>query len=402
MDHLQFPCFLGKRVHLGVSGSIAAFRALELLRLLGGIEIQVSAALTQAAQQFVTPLSFEALGASPVQRGMFQGEDPFQHLEPSHVSHCMAIAPATADTIARLAHGMASDLLSCQALAFRGPLVVAPAMNPAMWAAPATMENWKKLLDRGVIGIEPESGEAACGDTGRGRLARLESILAEILKALAPKDLDGKKILITFGPTREWFDSVRYWTNPSTGRMGACLAAAAWMRGASVTAVCGPNAFWLPESVKRIDVESASQMHLACQDVWPEMDAGCLCAAVADYRPTPCPDPKFKKRNAPDGFELKFTPNPDILKSLGKKKRSDQMLVGFAAEAVDLLDNAAAKLESKNLDMIVANQVGRSDSGFAAATNAITLLDRAGRRETWPVLPKTEAAWRIWDALLQL
>jgi phosphopantothenoylcysteine decarboxylase/phosphopantothenate--cysteine ligase len=333
---------------------------------------------------------------------MFEPGDTFGHLAPGRDADCLLIAPATADLLARMAHGLASDMLACQALAFQGPVVVAPAMNPAMWAAPATQDNWRTLLHRGVVGVPPERGEAACGDTGRGRLARLEAVLAPTLRTLAPNDLEGRKILITLGPTREWFDSARYWSNPSTGRMGACLAMAAWLRSAEVTAVCGPHDFWLPDGIRRIDVDTAVQMDEVCRDLWPDMDAGCLTAAVADYRPEPCAQAKLKKRDAPDGFDLRFTPNPDILQGLGRNKKTGQVLVGFAAEAQNLEDNAAAKLESKNLDMIAANRVGGADSGFAAPTNEILLLDRAGRRERWPVLPKTEAAWRIWDALLQL
>ena len=400
---LSFTGFLGSRVHLGVTGSIAAYKALDLLRLLLGAGCSVSATLTASAQRFVTPLSFRSLGADPVYAGMFEeGESPFGHLGPGKTAQAMVIAPASANTLARLANGLADDMLSCQALAFPGPLVLAPAMNPAMWAAPATRENWARLLARGVIGVEPEAGPVACGDQGKGRLAALPEIHAAVLRALSPQDLAGKRVLVTLGPTRESWDPVRFWSNASSGLMGACLAVAAWLRGAEVTAVAGPVDLELPRGIRRVDVTTAAQMHAACLDLWPDMDIGCLTAAVSDFRPEPFGDKKFKKDKAKDGLSVQFLANPDILKDLGSRKKKGQTLIGFAAETSDLAPQAKAKLKAKNLDLVVANRVDRPDSGFGGPLNTVCVLDRQGRLEHWPALPKTEVAWRVWDLHLQL
>ena len=400
--HLEFTNFLGRRAHLGVSGSVAAYKALELLRLLVGVGVQTSATLTSGAERFVSRLSFEALGASPVYGAMFdEASGTFGHLEPGQRDHAMIVAPATANTLAKLAHGLADDMLSCQALAFPGPLVVAPAMNPRMWNAAATRENWAALKRRGVVCIEPDSGDMACGEEGKGRFPELEIVYLEALRALTDQDLAGRKILLTVGPTREFFDCVRFWSNPSSGTMGAALAVAAWLRGAEVTAVCGPMDRWLPDVITRVDVGTAEEMHQAALDLFGACDWACCTAAVADFRPTPLADGgKFKK--AGGGLSVDFKPNPDVLQAMGREKAKGQRLAGFAAEAVDLEANAKDKLGRKNLDLIVANDVTCACSGFQAPTNCVLVLDALGRQESWPVLPKTEVAWRIWDWMLAL
>lgn len=408
--HLRFTNFLGKRLHLGVCGSIAAYKALDVLRQLTASGASVSATLTAAAQRFVTPLSFEALGADPVHGGMWQGSAEgrsFGHLEPGQGADAMVIAPATANTLAKLAHGLADDMLSCQALAFAGPLVVAPAMNPLLWQAAATRENWERLKARGVVALEPGVGAMACGDTGQGRLPEVREIVLAALRAATTPDMAGRRVLVNLGPTREAWDAVRVWTNGSTGIMGGAVAMAAWLRGAEVTAVCGPagsaGEIWLPgasqgcEGIERIDVISAREMHDACLDLWPDMDMACLTAAVADFRPEPYGDRKFKKAAANQGFSIAFQPNPDILRHMGQAKASGQYLIGFAAETDDLEAGAKAKLAAKNLDMVVANQLDAPGSGFAVPTNQVLVLTAEGRREVWPELPKTEVAWRIWD-----
>jgi len=226
--HLAFPIHHGTRIHIGVTGSVAAYKALELLRMFQELELVVSATLTEAATRFITPLSFEALGASHVGSAMWSGPDSaFGHLEPAQEASCMVIAPATANFLAKITHGIADDLLSTQALAFLGPLVVAPAMNPRLWQASATQANVDTLLARGVNFVGPACGAMACKESGKGRLASLESIVASVLKALTKQDLSGRKVLVTLGPTREFFDPARYWSNPSTGLMGGCLAMAA-------------------------------------------------------------------------------------------------------------------------------------------------------------------------------
>jgi len=400
--HFRFAGFLGRRVHLGVTGSIAAFRALELLRLLLAADLSVSATLTDAGGRFVTPLSFEALGASPVYGPMFGSETgtdgAFGHLEPGQAAHALVIAPATANILAKLAHGIADDMLSCQALAFPGPRIVAPAMNPHMWQAPATRRNWDILADLGFIRVEPDAGEVACGDTGAGRLAPLHEILTAVLRAVSPQDLAGRRVLVTLGPTREPWDGVRFWSNPSSGVMGACMAMAAHLRGAEVTVVAGPVDLVFPSGITVIPVQTALEMHTACTDLWPAMDIGCATAAVADFRPEPHGPGKFKKSGA-ESPKVAFLPNPDILKSLGECKRPDQRLIGFAAETGDPRGEAARKLKAKRLDLIAANDVSRQGSGFCSPTNEMYVLDADGRAESWPVLPKPEVAWRLWDHL---
>jgi phosphopantothenoylcysteine decarboxylase/phosphopantothenate--cysteine ligase len=396
-EHYQFDTFHGKRIHLGVTGSIAAYKALDLTRAFLRMNIQVGVTLTESARKFVTGLTFGALGADPLFTDMFTEGMNFDHLEPA-VADAFVVAPATANIIAKMAHGLADDLLSCQLLAYPGPVIVAPAMNPRMWDAPATRHNWAVLGERGVRRIEPVCGNVACGDTGQGRLAPLEDIFFLTLAALSPQDMKGKKVMLTLGPTREYFDRARFWSNPSTGTMGACLAVCAAMRGAEVTAVTGPVDIALPPMIRRISVGTAREMFEAASDVFPSHDIGCFTAAVADFRPPACPTGKFKKGGAP--LSLTFEPNPDILATLSAGKRPGQVTIGFAAEAQDLEQNAASKLARKNLDLIVANPIDEAGAGFAASTNRVLLLDRSGRKESWPQLPKTEIAWRIWDWIL--
>jgi phosphopantothenoylcysteine decarboxylase / phosphopantothenate---cysteine ligase len=392
--HYQFDTFHGKRIHLGVTGSIAAYKALDLTRAFLHLHLQVGATLTESARKFVTELSFAALGADPLYTNMFAGAANFDHLEPS-VAEVFIVAPATANIVAKMAHGIADDLLSCQLLAYPGPILVAPAMNPRMWNAPATRDNWNILGQRGVVRIEPECGSVACGDTGQGRLASLDEIFIRTLAALSPQDLRGKKIMLTLGPTREYFDKARFWSNPSTGIMGACLAVAAALRGAEVTAITGPIDVALPSMIQRIPVVTAREMFEAAADIFPSQDIGCFAAAVADFRPPACPTGKYKKGGEP--LSLTFEPNPDILATLSTAKKSWQRSIGFAAESQDLESNAQNKLQRKNLDLIVANPIDEPGAGFASSTNRVVVMDRHGRQEAWPQLPKTEVAWRIWD-----
>jgi phosphopantothenoylcysteine decarboxylase/phosphopantothenate--cysteine ligase len=392
--HYLFDTFHGKRIHLGVTGSIAAYKALDLTRAFLHLHLQVGVTLTESARKFVTGLSFGALGADPLYTDMFADGVNFDHLEPS-VADAFLVAPATANMIAKMSCGIADDLLSCQLLAYSGPVLVAPAMNPRMWDAPATRRNWDILGERGVTRIEPECGNVACGDTGQGRLAPLEEIFIRTLAALSPQDLRGKKIMITLGPTREYFDKARFWSNPSSGIMGASLAVAAALRGAEVTAITGPVDIALPSMIKRIPVGTARDMFDAAQDIFPSQDIGCFTAAVADFRPPACTTGKFKKSG--ETLNLTFEPNPDILATLSTSKKPDQQTIGFAAEAQDLEKNAALKLSKKNLDLLVANPIDEAGAGFASSTNRVLVMDRHGRQEAWPQLPKTEIAWRIWD-----
>lgn len=404
--HCRFTHFQGKRIHLGVCGSVAAFRAVDLLRWWLKAGMGVSATLTPGARRFIAPLTFEALGAAPVYGDMFSAEGPFGHLEPGQTAHAMVIAPATAATLARLAHGMADDMLACQALAFAGPLVVAPAMNPHMWDNPATRANVEILRQRGVRLVLPGVGGTACGDEGQGRLADLRDIWMASLRALAPQDMAGLRVMVTLGPTREQWDAVRFWSNPSTGTMGAALALAAWLRGADVDAVCGPCAGgvpWLPAGIRQHAVVSAAQMFDAAAALWPHMDMGMFTAAVADFAPEPFGPEKFKKHTSGEGFALRFTPNADILKTLAQRRTPQQKLLGFAAEtAEDMPAAVAVKLRSKGADIIAGNRIGQEGSGFASATNGMCIADRNGRTAQWPSQSKADVAWKLCSWLLEL
>lgn len=398
--HLAF-CLPRRRLHLGVCGSVAACRAPELVRQWQDAGAAVSVTLTPAGGKFVTPLTFEALGAAPVTTAMFddaRAPSPFAHLEPGQTADAMIIAPASAATLARLASGQADDLLACQALAFAGPLVVAPAMHPRMWSHPATQANVALLRGRGARVVEPGFGRTACGEEGQGRLADLREVFLAGLAALAPQDLAGTTVLVTLGPTREAWDAVRFWSNPSTGVMGAALAVGAWLRGAVVHAVCGPGAPWLPSGVRRHDVTSAREMFAAARDLWPGADAGLFTAAVADFSPEPFADGKFKKNASPEGFSVRFTPNPDILRTLAADRRpassphGPQKVMGFAAESGDLEAAVRHKLRAKGADMVVGNLIS---DGFATVDNTVFVAHADGREERFERLPKAELAWRL-------
>ena len=403
--------FSGRRLHLGVSGSVACYKAVEALRAWRRLGMTVSATLTAGARQFVTPLLFASLGAAPVYGDMFEaGQDVFAHLEPGQNADAMIIAPATADVLSRLAAGAASDMLSAQALAFAGPLLVAPAMNPRMWAHAATRENVERLRARGVGVVGPDTGAAACGDQGQGRLAELPSIFFAALRALAPQDMAGLRVLVTLGPTREPWDGVRYWSNPSSGRMGAALATCAWLRGAGVTAVCGPGVrSILPAGVTRRDVTTAREMFHVASDLWPEMDMGFFSAAVADFspeRPADGGEAKFKKTEAEAGLSIAFTPNPDILRTLAAGRRAGQRVLGFAAEIVpdmeSLLALARVKLTRKGADVVAANPVNAGQGAFGAAEASMAVADRNGHEEIWNARNKADIAWDLCSWLLRI
>ncbi|MCC8194952.1 MAG: bifunctional phosphopantothenoylcysteine decarboxylase/phosphopantothenate--cysteine ligase CoaBC [Deltaproteobacteria bacterium] len=408
-SHLSFTIFAGKRLHLGVSGSVAGYKSLDLLRQWKDAGIDVGATLTASARQFLSPLLFEALGASPVFDAMYAASDTtghfddiFPHLLPGAAADAFVLVAASATTLARIAHGLGDEILSCQALAFPGPLVLAPAMNPRMWANAATQENWATLRRRGHILVEPAHGRVACMEEGGGRLADTREIYLAVLKALSPQDLHGKKVMVTMGPTREYWDGIRFWSNPSTGTMGAGLAVAAFLRGAEVHAVSGPAGPWLPAAIIRHDVVSAREMFEAANSLWDGMDVGVFTAAVADFSPKPFRTEKFKKDKALDGFSIEYTPNPDILQTLAARKQSHQRVVAFAAETSNVRESALEKLERKNADMIVANTVNVEDSGFGSGANTGFVADKRGGKELWPAMNKADMAWRILDWLSRL
>lgn len=407
--HLSFTSFTGKRLHLGVSGSVAGYKALDLLRQWQDAGIGVGVTMTKSATRFFSPLLFEALGASPVFDAMFAEDDTtghfddtFPHLMPGASAHGFILVAASASTLARLAHGLADEILSCQALAFPGPLVIAPAMNPRMWANAATRENWETLRARGHILVEPACGRVACMEEGGGRLADSREIYLAALRALSPQDLSGSTLMVTLGPTREYWDGIRFWTNPSTGTMGAAVAVAASLRGATVHAVCGPGTPWLPHSVIRHDVVSAKDMFAAASDIWPSADIGVFSAAVADFAPVPYGSEKFKKTSAAGELSIKLEQNPDILRTLAADRKPHQKVVGFAAETSNLEESAARKLVDKNADMIVGNAVNRLNSGFGTGANTGFVADRNGVRAHWEPMNKADMAWRILDWLLRL
>ena len=402
--HLRFNSFQGARLHLGVCGSVAAFRALDLLRHWQACGVAVSATLTPSARRFVTSLSFEALGASPVYGDMYDAHaGPFAHLEAGQIAQAMVIAPVTASTLARLAHGLADEMLACQALAHQGTLVLAPAMNPRMWNHPATQASVALLTERGACFVMPANGSVACGDEGQGKLADPREIYLAGLKALSPQDMAGLCVMVTLGPTREQWDAARFWSNPSSGVMGASCAVAAWLRGAEVDAVCGPGSPWLPADIRRHNVVGARQMFDVAQALWPSAHYGVFTAAVADFSPEPYGSEKFKKTGAAKGFSLQFTPNPDILQTLAARRRPDQKIVGFAAEASDDLGSAVRrKLRAKGADLVVGNRIGQEGAGFGVPTNVALAADASGREEEWPLMLKTEVAWRICSWLLRL
>ncbi|MDR2123971.1 MAG: bifunctional phosphopantothenoylcysteine decarboxylase/phosphopantothenate--cysteine ligase CoaBC [Desulfovibrio sp.] len=403
MNTLLPGCALrNRRLHLGVCGSAAAYKAVEVMRMLQRSGVSVGVCLTEAAQRFISPLTFAALEASPVYTRFFaDDEGVFAHLEPGGCAHAMLIAPAGAATLARLAGGSADTLLAAQALAFDGPLLLAPAMNPRMWAHPATRRNMEILLERGARCIRPADGRAACGDTGEGKLAPVPEIVFAAAAALLPQDWAGRRVLLTLGPTRERWDDVRYWSNPSTGRMGAALACAAALRGAAVSAVAGPGVPALPAPVRRIDVVSAEDMLAAALEVWPHADTGIFAAAVADFAPTPYGAGKFKKSGAAS-LSVDFTRNPDILGELGKLARPEQKILGFAAESENLEANARGKLRAKKMHLTAANLLGRPDSGFGGDKNTLYVVDCRGREEHWQAMSKADAAWRLLDWLSTL
>ncbi len=402
----------GKHIHLGVCGSVAAFRAVDLLRWWKKTSLHVSITLTDAAQRFITPLTFQALGASYVYTDMWEKESLFGHLEPGQHADVLVIAPASASTLAQMARGDAHSLLACQALAFDGPVLVAPAMNPRMWNNAATQENIQILRQRGVQIIVPDVGGTACGDEGQGRLADVRHIWLAALKALTEQDMQGQNVMLTLGPTREPWDAVRFWSNPSTGTMGLCLALCAWLRGATVHAICGPEAHkasYMPPDVHIYKVGTAQSMYEAAADLWPSMNAGMFTAAVADYAPQVASkglQHKFKKDTAEQGLHIDFTPNIDILRTLAAEKKSGQKILGFAAETAEsdeaMLRTVRQKLARKGADLVAGNTITAPGSGFGTPTNAMFVVDKLGKEEIWPLLPKLEVAWRLCSWLQQI
>jgi len=389
----------GKRIVVGVTGGIAAYKAAELVRSLVREGAQPRVAMTANAARFVTPLTFEALSGHRVIRSQFEpGTEPMDHITWGQEANLVIIAPATANFVAKMAHGIADDFLSTMVLAATAPILVCPAMNDRMWAHPAVQANLKVLRERGASVMEPDSGDLACGTKGPGRLPETEDILERARAVLAPQDCSGRKILVTAGATVEAIDPVRFITNRSSGRMGYALARAARRRGASVVLVSGPSGLKPPQGVTVIGVRSAEDMKTAVLEGLDGCDAVIKAAAVADYRPRDQAEQKIKKGEGERVLELVRT--PDILAELGCERGEGAcVLVGFAAETESLLENARDKLQRKNVDMIVANDVSRSDAGFDAETNLVKILHRDGRVEELPLMSKDDVADRILDRI---
>lgn len=397
-----------KRLHLGIAGSVSCYKSCDLLRHLLALGIHVSATLTPGARHFVSPLLFSSLGAAPVYGDMFSGEEPFAHLEPGQTCQALLVCPASASLLARMAQGLASDMLAAQILAFSGPVAVAPAMNCRMWDNAATKANVETLKSRNVAIIEPGSGTLACGAQGQGRLAEIPVILAHALRLLAEQDMAQETVLVTLGPTREPWDGVRFWSNPSTGTMGAALALCAWLRGASVEVVAGPgtDAGLLPAlpGMTVHKVTRAQEMYDAAEALWPNVTMGFFSAAVADFSPVPYGEAKFKKDGCTDGFSVSFTPNKDILRSMAARRAKGQKLLGFAAETAPdmqaLMELAKLKRAKKDIDVLAANRVNSTETGFGTATNAMAVTSRDGREEIWPLQSKADVAWDLCTWLL--
>jgi len=393
--------FQGKKIVLGVTGGIAVYKALELVRLLTAAGAKVQVVMTAAAQQFVTPLPFQALSGQPVRTALFGPEaDPLEHITLGQEVDALVIAPATANFLAKAAAGIADDLLTTIVVAATRPVLICPAMNVKMYENPVVQENLVKLRQRGFQVLEPVVGEMACGAYGPGRLPEPGDIVAALAWLLTPQDLAGHQILVSAGPTYEDLDPVRFFTNRSTGKMGYAVAARARRRGAEVILVSGPTALPTPWGVSRRPVRTALEMQTVLEDLFPQCDALIMSAAVSDYRPAGLAEHKIKRGE--EELLVKLTQNPDIVAGLGRRKQPRQVLVGFAAETQDLLEHAAAKLQRKRLDLIVANDVSAPDSGFAVDTNRVIILDAQGRQEVLPLLSKEEVADRVLDRVAAL
>jgi len=393
----------GDRITLGVTGCIAAYKAVELVRLMVKSGLKVRVIMTANGARFVSPLTFQTLSQSQVRVDTFEmiSPDRVEHVTLAGETDLLVVAPATANIMAKMAGGIADDLLSTFYLAYDGLTLVAPAMNTRMYLHPATQENIETLKKRGVVVIDPQEGELACGESGPGRFPEPPFIMERVLDLLYQKDLHGKTFLITAGPTREYLDAVRFISNPSTGKMGFALAQEARRRGAKVYLVSGPTHLPPPWGVEYIPVTTAMEMFKRVVDLYPGVDVVIKAAAVADFRPKPLVEEGTKlKKEGKERLVLELEANPDILALLGEKKER-QVLVGFAAESQDLLENAQAKLARKNLDLIVANEVS---SGFASDTNRVAIVRKDGSLRHLPTMAKEAVAEAILDeveALIQ-
>lgn len=390
-----------KKVLLGVTGGIAAYKAAELARLYikGGAEVQV--VMTPAATRFIAPLTFQTLTGNPVFSEMFaeRSEAWIPHIELLNGVDLLVIAPASANTVAKMAAGIADNLLTTLYLAAVCPVVVVPSMNVNMFDHPTVIENLERLRASGCQVMDPDSGELACGVYGKGRMPEPADIYSYSLQVFRTQDFENINALVTAGPTREPLDPVRYISNPSTGLMGYAIARALQERGAKVTLISGPTALKVPQAVNLITITTAEQMYKAVIDHFDQSQLVIKAAAVSDFKPSLFSRQKVKKNAA--GLTLELTPTADILMELGRRKK-DQILVGFAAETENVVQNARDKLTRKNLDLIVVNDLAEEGAGFASSTNRVALIDRGGVVEELPLMKKEELAHKLLDRIVPL
>lgn len=392
----------GKSVVLCVTGGIAAYKAADIISTLRKKGANVFVIMTKSATEFITPLTLEVLSGNRVVTDMFSRDFTWEveHISLAKRADVFVIAPATANVIGKAAHGIADDMVTTTLMATKAPMVIAPAMNTGMYENQVVQDNITILENRGVRFVQPASGRLACGDSGKGKLAEPETIVNEICAAAMKQDLKGKTILVTAGPTREAIDPVRFISNHSTGKMGYAIAQNASMRGAKVILVSGPVALETPYGVERVNVSSARDMHDAVISRLDKVDWVIKSAAVGDYRPETTADEKIKKKD--DDMSISLVRNPDILAEIGSKKQNHQLVCGFSMETQDLLNNSRAKLQKKNCDMLVANNLKTEGAGFAHDTNVATLLYRDGTHEPLNLMQKDDLASIVLDRLLKL
>lgn len=394
--------FSGKTVVLGVTGGIAAYKACDLVSRLHKKGINIRIIMTEHACEFVQPLTLEVLSGNRVVTDMFNRDFPWEveHISLAKAADVFAVVPATANILGKYAHGIADDMLSTTLLATRAPVLFAPAMNTNMYEHPAVQENIAILKQRGCLFVEPTSGHLACGDTGNGKLADVETIEQAILDALTEKDMEGMHVTVTAGPTREAMDPVRFLSNHSTGKMGYAIARSAKMRGAQVTLITGPVSLAPLDGVHMVPITSAYEMREAVMEALPQSDLVIKAAAVGDYRPAQFQDDKIKKHD--EDMSISLVRNPDILAEIGENRRDDQVICGFSMETRDLLENSAEKLKKKNCDVIVANNLKVKGAGFAGDTNVVTLLYRDGTVEPLELMEKDSVADILLERLVAL
>lgn len=392
----------GKNIVLCVTGGIAAYKAADLVSRLKKMGAGVDVLMTASACEFITPLTLEVLSGRRVVTDMFDRDFPWEveHISLAKKADAFVIAPATANFIGKAAHGIADDMVTTTFMATKAPVLIAPAMNTGMYTNPVVQENMDILKSRGMTFVEPEAGRLACGDVGKGKLADPAVIADAIRDMLTPKDLAGVSLLVTAGPTREAMDPVRFISNHSTGKMGYAIAEHAQRRGAKVTLVSGPVSLTKPSEVEFVPIQSARDLREAVVSRLPQMDWVIKAAAVGDYRPATCADDKIKKKD--DDMSVSLVRNPDILAEVGEKKRDDQTVCGFAMETRDLIASARTKLEKKNCDMLVANNLKVAGAGFGHDTNVVTMLYRDGSSESLDLMQKQEIADIILDRMLAL